>query len=153
MEKAENMCYQKLWMAMQDMRESDIKWPHVAASPDGLVSCLCLLWDMWDQVPLHSQEYDTGGLCKNLRKLVDEWRTGTGTLPWQQPSSAVSVACLQSQVLWFHSLVSSTCCHSQHLGQRVLVSCCCQSDTFSPHHEGKKLDKQYPTSLMYSQLD
>ncbi len=27
-------------MAMQDRRESDIKWPHVA-SPDGLVSCLC----------------------------------------------------------------------------------------------------------------
>ncbi|KAK9521044.1 hypothetical protein VZT92_020883 [Zoarces viviparus] len=41
MEKAENMCYQKLWMAVQDVRDTKVKWPPVAASPDGPVSCLC----------------------------------------------------------------------------------------------------------------
>lgn len=28
-------------MAVQDVRDTNIKWPRVAASPDGLVSCLC----------------------------------------------------------------------------------------------------------------
>lgn len=31
---------------MQDVGESNIKWPLVSASPDGLVICLGLLWDM-----------------------------------------------------------------------------------------------------------
>lgn len=84
-----------------NVSESGVKRPGVG---DELVSChrrhLCRTWD---QVLVHSQRYDTGGLRRNRKKLFDGWRTGTGLLPWQQPSSAASFACLQSEKLWLQT--------------------------------------------------
>lgn len=81
---------------------------------------LALLWDMWDQEPLHSQRWHW--------KTIQEPKV----LPWRLPSSVVSVACLQYETLWLHSLVSSRCCHWQLLDRQWVLGSCCLSNTFFP---------------------
>lgn len=70
-----------------DMRNSKVKlaacgkmnWPVVCAVSGGICDIKCL----------HSHRYVTGWLYRNERKLLDEWRTGTSLLLWQQLSRAV----------------------------------------------------------------
>lgn len=100
-----------------DVSESGVKRPGVG---DELVSChRHHLWRTWDQVLVHSQRYDTEGPRRNRKKLFDGWRTGTGLLPWQQPSSAASFACLQSEKLWLQTWCLQDVVINRDLGPRV----------------------------------
>lgn len=105
--QAENMCYQKLWIAMRD--DDDTKSVPTSQPPQTDWSVVCVVGYVRSSGPSQPRIWHWRTV-QEPKKLSDEWRrSGTGLLPWRLPSSAMPVARLQWET------VSSRCCQWQHL--------------------------------------